>query len=173
MAKKKIVPKKKASTQKSKKATKPVARKSKPVAAKKASAAKKSTAAKPVKSAKAGAKKAATKPAATKKATPAKRVAPSPRVYKRGSRESSVNEYRKQGLGSEAAGQSGDIEGISGTAGADSESVEELLEEGQSYEADVVRGVEEAPDPDESEVTTEEVPEDDVPEEYGGEDGEA
>ena len=75
----------------------------------------------------------------------------------------------QQGLGARSGGQSGDIEGLSGIADADSESVEELLEEGQSFEAEVVRGVENAADPDESEVITEEVPEDDVPLEYGGE----
>jgi hypothetical protein len=47
-----------------------------------------------------------------------------------------------------------------------SESVKELLEEGQSYEAEVVQGVEEAPDADQGEVRTREVAEDDVPEEY-------
>lgn len=46
----------------------------------------------------------------------------------------------------------------------DSESVEELLEEGQSFEAEVLQGVENVPD--EEEVHTREVPEDDVPEEY-------
>jgi hypothetical protein len=48
----------------------------------------------------------------------------------------------------------------------DSESVEELVEEGQAFEAEVVEGVEDAPDPDVSEVKTHEVPEDDVPTEY-------
>jgi hypothetical protein len=48
----------------------------------------------------------------------------------------------------------------------DSESIRELAEEGQDYEAEVVDGVENAPDPDVSEVKTREVPEDDVPEEY-------
>ena len=52
------------------------------------------------------------------------------------------------------------------TEEADSESVVELLEEGQSFEAEVVRGVENAPDADVAEVTTTEVPEDDVPSEY-------
>ena len=66
----------------------------------------------------------------------------------------------------EAAGQSGDTQGIRDTAEADSESVEELLEEGQSFEAGVVSGVERAPDPDVAEVTTREFPEDDVPQEY-------
>jgi hypothetical protein len=51
-------------------------------------------------------------------------------------------------------------------AEADSESVEELLEEGQPFEADVVSGVENAPDPDVAEVTTREIPEDDVLQEY-------
>jgi hypothetical protein len=66
----------------------------------------------------------------------------------------------------EAAGQSGDTQGIPDAAEADSESVEELLEEGQPFEADVVSGVENAPDPDVAEVTTREIPEDDVLQEY-------
>ena len=50
--------------------------------------------------------------------------------------------------------------------GPDSESVEELLEEGNTFEADAVSGVEQADDADEKEVRTHEVPEDDVPGEY-------
>jgi hypothetical protein len=69
----------------------------------------------------------------------------------------------EKGLGSETGGQSGDIQGLSNIAGADSESVQELAEEGQAYEAEVVRGVENAPDADEAEVSTTEVPVDDVP----------
>lgn len=72
----------------------------------------------------------------------------------------------KKGLGPNSAGQSGDTQGLSDLAGADSESVEELLEEGQSFEAEAVAGVENAPDPDVAEVRTKQVPEDDVPEEY-------
>jgi hypothetical protein len=49
---------------------------------------------------------------------------------------------------------------------ADSESVDELVEEGNAFEADVVAGVERADDADEQEVRTHEVPEDDVPGEY-------
>jgi len=56
----------------------------------------------------------------------------------------------EKGLGGEAAGQSGDTEGLSRTEDVDSESVEELTEEGQDYEAEIVSGVEEALDPDES-----------------------
>jgi hypothetical protein len=77
-----------------------------------------------------------------------------------------VVSYGRRGLGARSAGQSGDTQGISAAVRTDSESVEELLEEGQSFEAEVVAGVENAPEPDESEVRTKEVPEDDVPEEY-------
>jgi hypothetical protein len=51
-------------------------------------------------------------------------------------------------------------------ANADSESVEELLEEGNSFEAGVVLGVENSKDPSVSEVTMHEFPEDDIPGEY-------
>jgi hypothetical protein len=61
--------------------------------------------------------------------------------------------------------QSGDLQGLSRIEGADSESVAELLEEGNPFEADVVAGVQ-AADADEGEVQTHEVSEDDVPEEY-------
>jgi len=74
--------------------------------------------------------------------------------------------YDQKGLGPVSGGQSGDTQGLSGLAGADSESVAELLEEGQSFEAEVVSGVENVPDADESEIFTREVPEDDVPGEY-------
>jgi hypothetical protein len=72
----------------------------------------------------------------------------------------------RRGTGAESGGQSGDTEGISRDENVDSESVEELLEEGQSYEAEVVSGVENARNADQGEVRTHEVPEDDVPEEY-------
>ena len=39
----------------------------------------------------------------------------------------------------------------------------ELLDEGNAFEADVVKGVEDAGDADEGEVRTHEVPQDDVP----------
>jgi len=87
-------------------------------------------------------------------------------------RESSADvvAYKTRGLGANSAGQSGDIQGLPGTAVGDSESVEELLEEGQTFEAEILEGVESAPDADKSEVKTREVPEDDVPEEYRGKD---
>jgi hypothetical protein len=74
------------------------------------------------------------------------------------------------GLGARSGGQSGDLQGLSNLEGADSESVDELLEEGNAFEAEVVKGVEDAGDADEREVRTHEVPEDDVPGEYLGKD---
>jgi hypothetical protein len=76
----------------------------------------------------------------------------------------------RRGLGPGAGGQSGDNQGLSRREVADSESVEELSEEGQEYEAEVISGVENARDPDQGEVTTKEVPEDDVPSEYDDQD---
>jgi len=59
-----------------------------------------------------------------------------------------------------------DLQGISLEERADSESVGELLEEGQTLEAEAVQAIEDAPDADQGEIHTREVPEDDVPEEY-------
>lgn len=74
--------------------------------------------------------------------------------------------FEPKGLGARSGGQSGDLQGLSNREGADSESVGELLEEGNAFEAEVVKGIEDVPDADEGEVRTHEVPEDDVPEEY-------
>lgn len=68
--------------------------------------------------------------------------------------------------GPDSAGQSGDNQGLPDAAEADSETVQELADEGQYFEAGVIDGVENAPDPDVSEVRTRQVPEDDVPQEY-------
>jgi hypothetical protein len=73
---------------------------------------------------------------------------------------------RKSELGPDSAGQSGADQQLPDTPSADSESVEELVDEGNAFEADAVLGVEDAKDPDVSEVRTREVPEDDVPPEY-------
>ena len=103
-------------------------------------------------------------------------------VPKKKTRKSSTSPRRLRAVGSavrsesgrepgpESGGQSGDIQGLSRAELADSESVEELVEEGQAFEAGVVSGVENAPDADESEVKTRQVPEDDVPQEYLDED---
>ncbi len=66
----------------------------------------------------------------------------------------------------EADVQSGDTQGLSNAEQANSESVEELAADGQSFEAAAVSGVEDADDPDVHEVRTREVPQEDVPREY-------
>ena len=71
---------------------------------------------------------------------------------------------KRDEVGPASAGQSGDLQQLSGIADADSQSVEELAEEGNAFEAEAVQGVEDAELPDVSEVKTREVPEDDVPE---------
>jgi hypothetical protein len=63
-------------------------------------------------------------------------------------------------------GQSGDLQGLSNPPTGSSESVEELVEEGNALEASAVQGVESALDADQAEVKTHEVPEDDLPQEY-------
>jgi hypothetical protein len=74
--------------------------------------------------------------------------------------------FAPEGLGPRSGEQSGDLQGLSNVEGADSQSVDELLEEGNAFEADVVKGVEDAGDADQEEVRTHEVPQDDVPDEY-------
>ena len=71
--------------------------------------------------------------------------------------------FAPEGLGPRSSGQSGDLEGLSNLEAADSESVDELLEQGNTYEAEAVKGVEDAGDADEAEVRTHEVPQDDDP----------
>ena len=144
------------------------------------------------KSVKKGAKKAAKKPAkkaAAKKAVRAKssavksraKQAPEKSKARRGSRlvepssgsaSSSLDPKRAGRLQLNNKDESsrrrriGDLQGISMKDQADSESVGELLEEGQTLEAEAVSGVENALDADQGEIRTHEVPEDDVPEEY-------
>jgi hypothetical protein len=94
---------------------------------------------------------------------PKKRTSPRSR-----SRDGAV--FSRQGRGSLSGEQAGDLQGLSNVEAADSESVDELLEEGNAFEADVISGVQAADDADEQEVHTHEVPEDDVPGEYLDED---
>jgi hypothetical protein len=59
-------------------------------------------------------------------------------------------------LASDSAGQSGDAQGLSQIADADEESVEELAETDQAYEAETVEGLEDAADHPERPVQTRE-----------------
>jgi hypothetical protein len=67
-------------------------------------------------------------------------------------------------------GGGGDYSGLSVVEGADSESPRELLEEGQTFEAGIVEAVQNAPNADQGEIRTRQVPEDDVPPEYDDQD---
>ena len=66
--------------------------------------------------------------------------------------------FAREGLRAQSGEQSGDLQGLSNIQSADSESVDELLEQGNAFEAEVVTGVEDAEDADEGEVRTHEVP---------------
>jgi hypothetical protein len=85
---------------------------------------------------------------------------------KRTSGKRSEYPVRRSGTAALPGRQSGDLQGLSTREDADSESVDELLEEGNAFEAGVVEGVEGASSHSERPVHTREVPEDDVPEEY-------
>jgi hypothetical protein len=115
--------------------------------------------------------RAATKKRVAKKKTLPKKAAPKKAALKkmkvRGkSQRVDTVAYEPEGLGPRSGGQSGDLQGVSNIERADSESVDELLEEGNAFEAEVVKGVQDAGDADEGEVRTHELPEDDVPGEY-------
>ena len=113
-------------------------------------------------------KKAAPKKVARpKKVAPRKKkAAPKKRRAQGKSQSLATVTFESKRPGARSGGQSGDLQGLSDSAGADSESVDELLEEGNAFEAEVVEGVENAPDADQGEIKTHEVPEDDVPDEY-------
>lgn len=117
-------------------------------------------------------KKAPMKKTAPKKLARPKKTAPRKKKSKKKRRARGKTQntatitFEPKGLGANSGGQSGDLQGLSHMAGADSESVDELLEEGNAFEAEVVQGVQNAPDADQGEIRTHEIQEDDVPEEY-------
>jgi hypothetical protein len=131
---------------------------------------------------KASGNKNASKKTATKKAKAAKKKVvfsrrtarvrrTPPREISSGSERSSLGSSRlsrvprspRRGMGDEAGGQAGDLQGLSREEDVNSESVEELVEEGQAFEADVINGVENAPDADKGPVRTHDRLEDDIP----------
>jgi len=83
-----------------------------------------------------------------------------------GSQNVETVQMKPRALRARAGAGGGDFGGVSTAESVDSESADELLEEGQAFEAGIVSGVEGAPDADQGPVKTREVPEDDVPEEY-------
>jgi hypothetical protein len=157
MARKKPVRKKK-SVNKKKSTLKSAARKKAPAKKKPATKA-------PARKAAAKKKLVAKKKPAAKKKSVAKKV-----TRRRAEVVNPITPSGRRGLGPESGGQSGDTQGLSRRSYDDSESVEELMEEGQYMEAEAVSGVENARDADQGEVRTTQFPEDDVPEEYKEED---
>jgi len=102
-----------------------------------------------------------------KKAISRKTMAAGRKQTRRKSQRQNVVTFSPKESGSRSGEQSGDLQGLSNVEAADSESVQELLEEGNAFEAEVVKGVEDAGDRGGTrEVRTHEVPEDDVPGEY-------
>lgn len=128
------------------------------------------------KKAKSGAKKVTAKAKlSAKKKVPRRKTARKPASPRRparqqqivfGSRSVETVPLKRRARVAAAGAGGGDFGGASVAESVDSESADELLEEGQTFEAGVVSGVENAPDPDQGEVRTHEVPQDDVPEEY-------
>ena len=108
--------------------------------------------------------------AIARKTTGTKAAAGSRRQLQDKNQSANVESFATKEVRARSAGQSGSLQGLSDAAGADSESVDELLEEGNAFEAEAVSGVEAADSNDEEEVHTHEVPEDDVPGEYLDED---
>jgi hypothetical protein len=105
-----------------------------------------------------------------KKKSPAKKKSAKKATRGRAEVINPVTPRGRRGLGAESGGQSGDTQGLSRQTYDDSESVEELMEEGQYMEAEAISGIENARDADQGEVRTRQFPEDDVPEEYQNED---
>jgi hypothetical protein len=104
--------------------------------------------------------------ASKKKVTRGKLAAAPKKSGRRKVQGSAIEELSLQSRVSSPGKRSGDLQGLSAVERADSESVDELLEEGNTFEAGAVMGVEAADDAEGEEVHTHEVLEDDVPDEY-------
>jgi|SRR5579864_337073 len=115
---------------------------------------------KPAKRSKKTAKRRVSAKSAARKKTSGKKQA------RRGNPRAGAAEFLGEGPVSRSGEQSGDLQGLSRSETVNSESVDELVEEGNAFEADAVIGVEDAESDEPREVRTHEVPEDDVPEEY-------
>ena len=76
-----------------------------------------------------------------KKAAPQKAAALKKSKVRGTSQSVETTAFEPEGLGARSGGQAGNLQGLSNIAGADSESVDELLEEGNAFEAEVVEGV--------------------------------
>ena len=138
--------------------------------AKKAKQKKANRGAKKVKAkAKLNPKKKASKRKAARKPVARRGASRQPQIVFGSQSVKTVPQKRRARVAAAGAG-GGDFGGASVVEGVDSESADELLEEGQTFEAGIVSGVENAPDADKGEVRTREVSQDDVPEEYDDKD---
>lgn len=108
--------------------------------------------------------------AAKKKTAPKRTQAVSQASIVSGNQDVETVRLKPKSRVARAGTGAGDLQGISIVEDVDSESADELLEEGQAFEAGIVSGVEKAGNAEESEVVTHEVLEDDVPKEYDDED---
>jgi|SRR5690349_580913 hypothetical protein len=105
-----------------------------------------------------------------KKQSPKKRQKPKARQRQAKAKGPAIvrtdRDVTEESFSADESTQSGDTQGLSGAPDATFESVKELEEEGQYFEAEVVDAVENAPPADAGPIKTKEVPEDDVPPEY-------
>jgi hypothetical protein len=156
-------------TKKTRTRAKQTTKRAKPKASKKKSLKARTTGRKPVaaktKRKPVAKKKVARQKIAKKKTVPKKK--PKKAVAKK--RRTELSEFSIKEPQAQSAQLSGDLQGLSHDQRSDSESVAELLEEGNTFEAEIVSGVE-AADESEGEVESHQVPEDDVPGEYLDED---
>src|SRR5258706_11553450 len=114
-------------------------------------------------------KKAAVKTKALGQKTTGARTPTALRTRVRGKSQSVDTEaFAPEALRERSGGQSGDLQGLSNIEGADSESVAELIEEGNAFEADAGAGRGDAGDNEREEGRPHEGPQDDVPAEDTG-----
>ncbi len=119
---------------------------------KKRAASKTRVSAKAKLSAKSGKKKSAAK----RRTAPKKRAGRS-RQAAMGSQNVDTVQMKPRAMRARAGAGGGDFGGLSTVESVDSESADELLEEGQAFEAGIVSGVEDAPDADQGPVKTRDV----------------
>ena len=110
------------------------------------------------------------KAVAKSKSAPKRTPPPSQASVSLGNQDVETVRLKPKSRVARAGAGAGDLQGISIVEDVDSESADELLEEGQAFEAGIVSGVERAGNAEESEVITHEVLEDDVPKEYDDDD---
>src|ERR1700724_2622469 len=89
------------------------------------------------------AKKSAQSKKVLKKTASVKKASPSSTKTRKRPSSAAPPALSRETWESRSGGQSGDLQGLSNVESADSESVDELIEEGNAFEAGVVSGVEE------------------------------